>query len=82
MKFTAMALASAFTLSSTCSFAHIARHKSSVRSHTMCTDGSRSVVLRLKHGSPTGNDKGRFHKTPATQSFDDPEGKNSGLPLP
>ena len=83
MKLTAMVLASAFALSSTCAFAHTVRHKSNVRTHTVHTDGAPSVVLRPKYGNPTGNDRGRFHQTPApTQSFDDPEGKNSGLPLP
>ena len=83
MKLTAMLLASAFALSSTCAFAHTVRHKSNVRTHTKCTDAAPSVVLRPKYGNPTGNDRGRFHQTLApTQSFDDPEGKNSGLSLP
>ena len=35
MKLTAMALASAFALSSTCAFAHTVRHKSNVKTHPM-----------------------------------------------
>jgi hypothetical protein len=82
MKFTAMVLGSAFALSSTCAFAHTVRHKSNVRTHTVHKNGARSVVLRPKYGSPADNDRGWFHQTPPlTQSFDDPEGKNSGLPL-
>ena len=84
MKLAAMALASAFALSSTCAFAHTVRHKSNVRTHTTYRDAAPSVVLRPKYGNPSGkpviNDPGRFHQTPApTQSFDDPEGKDSGL---
>jgi len=84
MKLAAMALASAFALSSTCAFAHTVRHKSNVRTHTMYRDAAPSVVLRPKYGNPNGklviNDPGRFHQT--TQSFDDPEGKDSRLSLP
>jgi hypothetical protein len=87
MKLAAMALASAFALSSTCAFAHTVRHKSNVRTHTMYRDAAPSVVLRPKYGNPNGklviNDPGRFHQTPApAQSFDDPEGKDSRLSLP
>ena len=42
MKLTAMALASAFALSSTCAFAHPVRH---VRTHTIYRDAAPSVVL-------------------------------------
>jgi hypothetical protein len=40
--------------------------------------------LRPKYGNPNGklviNDPGRFHQAPSpTQSFDDPEGKDSWL---
>ena len=84
MKRTAMALASAFALSSTCAFAHTVRHKSNVRTHTMYRNAAPSVVLRPKYGNANGklviNDPGRLHQTPApTDSFDDPEGKESGL---
>jgi hypothetical protein len=81
MKLTAMALACAFALSSTSAFSNTVRHKSNVRTHPMYTDAAPSVVLRPKYGKPVINDPGRFHQTPApTQSFDDPEGKESGLP--
>jgi hypothetical protein len=84
MKLAAMALASAFALSSTCAFAHTVRHKSNVRTHTMYRDAAPSVVLRPKYGNPNGtlviNDPDRFHQTPSPpQSFDDPEGKDSWL---
>jgi hypothetical protein len=87
MKLTAMALASAFALSSTCAFAHTVRHRPNVRTHTMYRDAAPSAVLRPKYGNPNGklviNDPGRFHQTPApTQSFDDPEGIDSLLSLP
>jgi len=87
MKLMAMALASAFALSSTCAFAHTVRHRSNVRTHPMYSDAAPSVVLRPKYGNPNGklviNDPGRFHQTPApTQSFNDPEGKDSRLSLP
>ena len=42
MKLTAMALATAFALSSTCAFAHTVRH---VRTHTIYRDAAPSVVL-------------------------------------
>ena len=84
MKLAAMALASAFALSSTCAFAHTVRHKLNVRTHTMYRDAAPSVVWRRRYGNPNGKlvitDPGRFHQTPAaTQSFDDPEGKDPGL---
>jgi len=78
MKLTATVLASALVLASTCAFAHTVRHKSNVRSHTAAS----SVVLRPQYRNQNGNAQGRFHPTPPpTQSFDDPEGKRSGLPL-
>jgi hypothetical protein len=41
------------------------------------------VVLRSKYRNPNGNELGWFHPTPPpAQSFNDPEGKNSGLSLP
>ena len=53
MKLTAMALASAFALSSTCAFAHTVRHESNVR-----RDAAPSVVLHPKYGDPNGNFSG------------------------
>jgi hypothetical protein len=58
MKLTAMALASAFALSSTCAFAHTVRHESSVRTHPMYRDVAPSVVLHPKYGNPNGNFSG------------------------
>jgi hypothetical protein len=82
MKLTVMVLASALALSGTCAFAHADRHKSDVRSHTMHRAAAPSVVLRPKYRTPNGSARGWFHPTPPpTQSFDDPEGKRSGLPL-
>jgi hypothetical protein len=52
MKLTAMALASAFALSSTCAFAHTVRHKSNVKTHPAYTDAAPSVV------NPDGNFSG------------------------
>jgi hypothetical protein len=87
MKLTAMALACAFALSSTSAFADTVRHKSNVRTHTMYRDAAPSVVLRPKYRNANDKlvikDPGQFHQTPApTQSFDDPEGRESGLTLP
>jgi len=87
MKLTAMALAFAFALSSTCAFAQTVRHKSNVSTHTMYRHAAPLVVLRPKYGNPNGklviNDPGRFHQAPAPkQSFDDPEGNDSRLSLP
>jgi hypothetical protein len=82
MKLAAMVLASAFALSGTCAFAHTVRHKSHVKTHTVYGDAAPSVVLRPKYSNPNQIDPGRFRQTPApTQSFDDPEGKESGLSL-
>jgi hypothetical protein len=50
MKLTAMALASAFALFSTCAFAHTVRHES--------RDAAPSVVLHPKYGNPNGNFSG------------------------
>jgi hypothetical protein len=58
MKLTAMALASAFALSSTCAFAHTVRHESNVRTHAMYRDAAPSVVLHPKYGNPNGNFSG------------------------
>jgi hypothetical protein len=57
MKFAAMKLAAvalAFTLSSTCAFAHTARHKSKVETRAMGSDAAPSVVSQPKYGNPDG----------------------------
>ena len=53
MKLTAIALASAFALSSSCAFAHPVCHESNVRTHP-----APSVVLHPKYGNPNGNFNG------------------------
>jgi hypothetical protein len=58
MKLTAMALASAFVLSSTCAFAHTVRHKSNVRTYPMRSDAAPSGALGPKYGNPNGNFSG------------------------
>jgi hypothetical protein len=55
MKLTAMVLASAFALSSTCAFAHTIRHKSNVRTHPIYRDAAPPVVLPPKYGNPNDN---------------------------
>jgi hypothetical protein len=55
MKLTAMALATAFALSSTCAFAHTVRHGSKVRTHSMYRDGAPSVIPRPRYSNPNGN---------------------------
>jgi hypothetical protein len=55
MKITAIALASAFALFSTCAFAHTVRHESNV---TMYRDAPPSAVLHPKFGNPNGNFNG------------------------
>jgi hypothetical protein len=83
MKLTGMVLASVFALSSTCAFGHTVSHGSNVRAHTMYRVAAPLVVLRSKYRNPNGNELGWFHPTPPpAQSFNDPEGKNSGLSLP
>lgn len=82
MKLAAMVLGSALVLSSPCAYAHPVRHKSIVRPHTMRGFAAPSAVLGPKYRNPNGNAQGWFKPTfPPTQSFDDPEGKRSGLPL-
>jgi len=51
MKLMAIALASAFALSSTCAFAHAVRHP-------MHSNATPSVVLHPKYGNPNGNFSG------------------------
>jgi hypothetical protein len=58
MKLTAIALATAFVLSSTCVFAHTARHGSNVRTHPKHRDAAPSVVLHPQYGNPNGNFSG------------------------
>jgi hypothetical protein len=58
MKLMAIALASAFALSSTCAFAHTVRHKSNVRTHPMSRDAAPPSVLYPKYGNPNGNFSG------------------------
>jgi hypothetical protein len=55
MKLTALALASAFALSSTCALAHTVRHKSNVRTHPMYRDAAPSVVSHPKYGNSNGH---------------------------
>jgi hypothetical protein len=57
MNLTAMALASAFALSSTCAFAHTVR-ESNVRAHPMYRNTAASVVLHPKYGNPNVNFNG------------------------
>jgi hypothetical protein len=58
MKLTAVALAFAFALSSTCAFAHTVRHKSKVRTYPMYSDATPPVVSYPKYGNPNGNFSG------------------------
>jgi hypothetical protein len=55
MKLTAMALATAFVLSSTCAFAHTVRHG---RTYPVYGDAAPSVVSHPKYGNPNGNFSG------------------------
>ena len=55
MKLTAIALASAFALSSTCALAHTVRHKSHVRTHPIHRDATPSVVSHPKDGNRNGS---------------------------
>ena len=58
MKLTAIALASAFALSSTCAFAHTVRHEAKVRTYPIYRDAAPSVVLHPNYGNPNGNPDG------------------------
>jgi hypothetical protein len=61
MKPTAMALAFAFALSSTCAFAHTGRPESNVRSHSMYRNyrnAAPSAVWHPKCSNPNGNFSG------------------------
>ena len=55
MQLTAMALASALALSSTCAFAQTVRHEANVSMHR---DAAPPVVLYPKYGNPNGNFSG------------------------
>jgi len=55
MKFTAMALASAFALSSACAFAHTVRPAPNVKSHPMSRNAAPSVALHPMYSNPNGN---------------------------
>ena len=55
MKLTAMALATAFALSSTCAFAHTVRHGSNARTHTTYKD---AVVSADPEASFSGHGNG------------------------
>jgi hypothetical protein len=58
MKLAAMALASAFALSSTCAFAQTVRHESKVRTHPMYRDAAPPAVLGSKYDNPNRNFSG------------------------
>ena len=58
MKLTAIALASAFALSSAGALAHTVRHESHVRTYPMYRNASPSVVLHPNYGNPNGNPDG------------------------
>ena len=58
MKLAAMALASAFVLSSTFAFAHTVLHESNVRTHPKYRVVAPSVVSHPKYGNPNGNFSG------------------------
>jgi hypothetical protein len=55
MKLTAVSLASAFALSSTCAFAQPVRH---VRTHPVYRDAAPPVFLHPNYGNPNGNPDG------------------------
>jgi hypothetical protein len=55
MKFTVMALATAFALSSTCAFAHTVRHGSNARTPATYGNAAPPVALLPKYGNPNGN---------------------------
>jgi hypothetical protein len=55
MKLTAMALATAFALSSSYAFAHTDRHSSTVKTHPLYSDAARPIVSHPKYDNPNGN---------------------------
>jgi len=58
MKLTAMALASAFALYTTCAFALTVRHEPNVGAHRMYRNAAASVILPPKYGNPNANFNG------------------------
>ena len=58
MKLTAIALASALALGSTCAFAHTLRHKSNIRTYPMYSDTAPPAVLHPRYGNPNGKVSG------------------------
>ena len=58
MKFTTIALASAFALASTGALAHTVRHESHVRTYPIYRDAAPRVVLHPNYGNPNGNPDG------------------------
>jgi hypothetical protein len=55
MKLMAMALATAFALSSSCAFAHTDLHSSNVKTHPLYSDAARSNVSHPNYGNPNGS---------------------------
>jgi hypothetical protein len=55
VKLAAIALASAFAISSTCALAHTVRDNSNAMIHPMHRDSGPSVVSHPKYGNPYGN---------------------------
>jgi hypothetical protein len=55
MKLMAMALATAFALSSSCAFAHTDRHSSNVKTHPVYGDAARAIVSHPKYDNPNEN---------------------------
>lgn len=55
MRFTAIALASVFALSSSFAFAHTVRHESRVSTYSVYRDAAPSVGLHPNYGNPSGN---------------------------
>jgi hypothetical protein len=55
MKLAAMALATAFALSSSCAFAHTDRHRSKVKTHPLYSDAAPSIVSHPKYDNPNGD---------------------------
>jgi hypothetical protein len=58
MKLTALALATAFALSSSCAFAHTDLHSSNGKTHPLYSDTARSIVSHPKYDNPNGKFSG------------------------
>jgi hypothetical protein len=58
MKFAAIALTSAFAISSTCAFSHTVRDNSNVTSHPTYRESGLPTVSHPKYGNPYGNFSG------------------------